>query len=61
MIMPVVIILVVWIISLLNIANITHSMDPINSLLLAVAVTIFSIRYSIRHRNNGNKKKPLSF
>lgn len=61
MIMPVFAMLVVWPISLLNMTNITHSMDPVNSLLLAVAVTIFSVRYSIRHKKNDQKKKTLSF
>lgn len=52
--------LIVWPVSLLNVTHITHIMDPVNSLLIAVAVTILFIRSRIRHRNNGNNKKTIS-
>lgn len=57
MIMPIFVIAATWSITLLNITHVINSMDPVNSVLLALAATIFALRYSIR---NKTKKKSLS-
>jgi len=59
MIMPVFVMLVVCF-SLLNMTHVLNRIDPVDSLLLAVGATIFSLRHYIRHRNNGGRKKALS-
>lgn len=61
MIMPLVIVVAAWSFSLLNLIHVINSIDLFDSLLLATAATIFSVRYSIRQRNNGSKKKTISF
>lgn len=61
MIMPLVIVVAGWSFSLLNLIHVINSIDLFDSLLLATAATIFSVRYSIRQRNNGSKKKTISF
>lgn len=65
MIMPVFVMLLVWPFSLLNMTHVLNRIDPVDSLLLAIGATIFSVRYYIRHinngTNNGTKKKALSF
>jgi len=60
LIMPVFVMLVVWPFSLLNMTHVLNRIDPVDSLLLAVGATIFSLRHYIRHRNNGGRKKALS-
>jgi len=60
MIMPVFVMLVVWPFSLLNMTHVLNRIDPVDSLLLAVGLTVFSVRSYIRQRNNGDRKKALS-
>lgn len=57
MIKPVMAALVVWPVSLLDMAHVINGIDPLNSLLVAVAVTVFSIRLGIRQKNGGAKKR----
>jgi len=60
MIMAFFIIISAWTFSILNILHIINSIDLFDSLLLGITATVFSVRYSIRHKNNGNGKKTLS-
>lgn len=60
MILSIFIALIAWLIALLNTTHIMNSIDPVNSLLLAIAATIFALRYSIRNKNMKDKKKALS-
>jgi|GEM_PF-3838514 hypothetical protein len=58
--MPTFIVLVVLPISLLNITNVFHSIDPVSSLLVGAAATICYIRLGMRKRQNGKKNITLS-
>jgi len=60
MILSIFIVIIAWLFALLNTTSIMNSIDPVNSLLLAIAATIFALRYSIRNRNRRDKKKSLS-
>lgn len=60
MVLSIFIVLIAWLIALLNTTHIMNSIDPVNSLLLAIAATIFALRYSIRNKNRTDKKKSLS-
>lgn len=60
MILSIFIVLIAWLLALLNTTHIMNSIDPVNSLLLAIAATIFALRYSIRYKNRTDKKKSLS-
>ena len=60
MILSIIIVLIAWLLALLNATHIMNSIDPVNSLLLAIAATIFALRYSIRNKNRTAKKKALS-
>ncbi len=60
MIMAFFIIIAAWSFSILNILHIINSIDLFDSLLLGITATVFSVRYSIRQKNNGNGKKTLS-
>jgi hypothetical protein len=60
MIMAFFIIIAAWSFSILNILHIINSIDLFDSLLLGITATVFSMRYSIRQKNNGNGKKTLS-
>ncbi len=50
------IIIIAWSFSILNVFKIVKGMDVIDSILLAVAITVLTIRYKIRQSNNGKKK-----
>ena len=54
--MPILVIIPAWSIALLNITHIINNMYPVNSVLLALAATIFALRYSIRNKNKTKKK-----
>jgi hypothetical protein len=58
--MALLIIISAWSFSILNMLHIINSMDMFDSLLLGITATVFSVRYSIRQKNNGNGKKKLS-
>jgi hypothetical protein len=58
--MAILIIISAWAFSILNMLHIINSMDMFDSLLLGITATVFSVRYSIRQKNNGNGKKTLS-
>jgi hypothetical protein len=58
--MAILIIIAAWSFSILNMLHIINSMDMFDSLLLGITATVFSVRYSIRQKNNGNGKKKLS-
>ena len=60
MIMAFFIIIAAWSFSILNILHIINSIGLFDSLLLGITATVFSVRYSIRQKNNGNGKKTLS-
>lgn len=53
------IILLAWPFTLLNMTHVINGMDPVNSLLLTIAVTIFVIRHHIRNKKRTNKEKNL--
>ncbi len=53
------IILLAWPYTLLNMTHVINGMDPVNSLLLTLAITVFVIRHNIRNRKRINKKKAL--
>ena len=54
------IILLAWPFTLLNMAHVINGMeDPVNSLLLTLAVTVFVIRHNIRNKKRTNKEKNL--
>jgi hypothetical protein len=54
------IIIAAWSFSILNILHIINTIGVFDSLLLAITATVFSVRYCIRQKNNGNGKKTLS-
>ncbi|MGQ9570938.1 MAG: hypothetical protein ACUVUQ_08890 [Thermodesulfovibrionales bacterium] len=56
--MAIFIILIVWSFSILNVfnINIVKGLDVIDSILLAIAITVLTVRYKIRQSNNGKKK-----
>ena len=60
MILSIFIVITAWLLALLNMTHIMNSIDPVNSLLLAITATIFALRYSIRNKNRTDKKKSLS-
>ena len=60
MIMAFFIIITAWTFSILNMLHIINSINLFDSLLLGITATVFSVRYSIRQKNNGNGKKTLS-
>ncbi|MCC6544219.1 MAG: hypothetical protein IT392_06915 [Nitrospirae bacterium] len=60
MILSIFIVLIAWLFALLNATHIMNSIDPVDSLLLAIAATIFALRYNIRYKNRRDKKKSLS-
>ncbi|NWF52781.1 MAG: hypothetical protein HXY47_06835 [Nitrospirae bacterium] len=54
--MVIFIIITVWLFSILNVLKIIKGMDGVDSLLLAIAITVLTLRYKIRLKNNGKKK-----
>lgn len=50
------IILSAWSLVLLNLSHIVQGIDPINSVLLALAATFFALRYRSRFKNRTQKK-----
>lgn len=58
--MTTVLMFVVWPMSVLNMTHVTSTLDPVNSFLVAVAVTVFSLRYRSRKKIENSNRKTLS-